>query len=545
MTILDIRPPAERLSRHVADGTWTRSGTPSGVAHAFRAHAHRAPDKPLVVDRLGTLTYGEVEEQAARVAHGLRRLGVGRLDAVIVQLPNWREALIVQIALESLGAVTVPVPAMYRAREVAFIARLTTAKVAFVPGAFGNFDFFAMYRTLRQELPMLEHVFAIEADGVSRARGDDVRGYNTLVGGSERLGASELAQWGEDPDSAIEIGFTSGSTGDPKGAVHTSNTLCAEHFTWARAFGLDDKDVLFMPSTVGHQIGWTAMRTSALIGATLVFLDRWDPRVAIDVMTSERATFTFSTPAFLYDVLGSSQLEGAALGSMKTWVLAGQVVTSALRDAAQQKLPHVRFAHLFGMTEMGCTIMNDVNVPAEKVMATGRAQPFIDVKALEDGELVVRGPSLFLGYYQRDDLTMAAYTGDGFFRTGDQVTIDPDGYVQVTGRIKDLIKRGGESVSPGEIEEILAKHPKFVEVSVVGVPDERLGERVCVFVVARAGAEVTLDDVTSFVSAASLAKQKWPERLEIVDALPRTSIGKVHKGALRDIAIARSVARPA
>ncbi|MEO6419682.1 MAG: AMP-binding protein, partial [Polyangiaceae bacterium] len=520
MTIADIRPPADRLARHIADGHWTKPGAPTGVAHALRAHAKRNPNKTLVVDRLGKLTYAEVEELAARIAHNLRALGIGRLDAVLVQLPNWREALIVQIALESLEAVTIPVPAMYRAREVSFMARLTTAKAAFVPAGFGNFDFLDMLRTLRTELPTLEHVFAVEADGVSRPRGEDVRTFDSLVSGSARLTHAELEVASLDPDSVVEIGFTSGSTGDPKGAVHTSNTLCAEHVVWSRAFGLGESDVLFMPSTVGHQIGWTAMRTGALLGATVLFIDRWEVGAAIDLMTREGATFTFTTPAFLYDVVQSPRLTKGTLAAMKTWVLAGQVVTSALRDEAHAKLPHIRFSHLFGMTEMGCTIMSDKDVPPEKVLATGRAQPSVEVAAREEGELVVKSASLFLGYYQRDDLTEAAYTSDGFFRTGDQVTIDADGYVQVTGRIKDLIKRGGESVSPGEIEEILVKHPKIAEVSVVGVPDTRLGERVCVFVVPRPGETVTLEDVTAFVGAAKLAKQKWPERIEIVDALP-------------------------
>jgi cyclohexanecarboxylate-CoA ligase len=538
--MIDIRPPSDRAARHRENGHWLAAGTPSGVPHAFRTHAKQCPEKPVVVDRLGAFTYAAAEDAVARAATGLAALGVSAGDAVMIQLPNWREAMVVHLATESLGAVTVPLPPIYRAREVRHIANLTEAKVAVVAGG-GPFDVPAMYRELAAEMPALKSLVVVAPDG-SGAHVEGASSYASLVAG-ERYDAAAFEAAALDPDRVAEIGFTSGSTGAPKGAVHTSNTLLTEHRAWLDAFRLSAKDTLFIPATVGHQIGFTMMRAAVLVGATMVFPDKWDPATALALMDRTGVTFTFTTPAFLYDVLASPKLESKSLSSLATWVLAGQVVTSALRAEANAKLPHVRFAPLFGMTEMGCVIMGDHDVPQEKLIATGRPRPEVDVDVISpdeqtvpvdhDGELVVRTPALFLGYYKQPDATSSSFTAKGYFKTGDQVRRDAAGYITITGRIKDLIKRGGESVSPEEVEEIVVRHPKVAEVAVVGLPDSRLGERVCAFVVVADGETLTFAELIDFVKGTGLAKQKWPERLELVADLPRTSIGKVHKASLR------------
>jgi acyl-CoA synthetase (AMP-forming)/AMP-acid ligase II len=536
-----VRPDPARAQRHLADGHWMPAGSPTGLPHTVRAHAKATPHKKLTIDRLGAVTYAELEERVARAAAGLARLGVAEGDAVLVQLPNWHEALVMHLAVESLGAATVPVPAIYRARDVRHIANLTEAKVAVIP-SFGSFDFLAMYRELLPEIPTLESLVLVCGDGAVSAA-ESALSYASLLEG-QRFELKQLEAAACDPDRATQVGFTSGSTGLPKGAVHTSNTLCAEHRAWFAAFRLTSRDVILVLATVGHQIGFTMMRAAALAGATIVFLEKWEPDAAMDLIEREGVTFTFTTPAFLYDVLASSKLKGTRLPSLETWVLAGQVVTSTLRAEATAKLPHVRFAPLFGMTEMGCVVMCDAEAPDAKLPATGRAQLGVEIDVIgpdgqsvdvgSEGELVVRGPSLLLGYHKQPDATAASYTKDGYFKTGDRVRRDADGFVSITGRIKDLIKRGGESVSPEEVEDTVARHPKVLEASVVGAPDERLGERVCVFVVPRPGeTALTLAELVGFLGGTGLTKQKWPERLEIVSDLPRTSIGKVDKASLR------------
>lgn len=541
--MIDIRPPAERAARHVQDGYWDKSGIPTGVPHALRVHTKASPDKRLVVDRLGTLTYAQIEDKVARAATGLSKLGVAQGDAVMIQLPNWHEAMVVHLAAESLGAVTVPCPPIYRAREVRHIANLTEAKVAVIAGG-GSFDLAKMYRDLAAEMPLLKSLVVVQPDGGTAAV-EGATSYTSLLEG-ERYDPSRIEAAALDPDRVTEFGFTSGSTGPPKGAIHTSNTLCAEHRAWLGAFGLTSKDVLFVPATVGHQIGFTMMRASVLAGATVVFPEKWEPGAAIAQIDRERVTFTFTTPAFLFDMLASPKLEPSSLSTLATWVLAGQVVTSELRADAKAKLPHVRFAPLFGMTEMGCVIMGDKDAPEPKLIMTGRPQPGVEIDVIDsneetvqadhDGQLVVKCPALLLGYYKQADATAASFTAKGFFKTGDQVRRDADGFVMITGRIKELIKRGGESVSPEEVEEIVIRHPKIAEVAVVGLPDDRLGERICAFVVLVPGATLTFAELVAFVGTTELTKQKWPERLELLDELPRTSIGKVHKASLSALA---------
>lgn len=537
----DIRPDPRRTETHVAAGHWLRPGEPTGVPHTLRMLARQHPKKTLTVDRLGGRTYRQIEDAVARSAAGLARLGVGAGDFVLVQLPNWHEALVVHLAAESLGAATVPVPHIYRARDVRHIAQLTEAKVAVIPW-FGAFDFIGMYRELRPELPALRSVVVIASDGVVSLEGSEASAGSPFDG--PRLDQALLEAPAVDPDRVTQIGFTSGSTGAPKGAIHTSNTLCAEHRAWTKAFGLTSEDTILVLATVGHQIGFTMMRAALLIGATVAFLDKWDATNALELIEREKVTFTFTTPAFLYDALKSPSATPDRVASLRTWVLAGQVVTSALRGDAAVKLPHVRFPALFGMTEMGCVIMCDREAPDAKLALTGRSQLGVEIDVIgpdektvppdTDGELVVRGPSLLLGYLKQPDATAASFTKSGHFKTGDQVRRDADGFVMITGRIKDLIKRGGESVSPEEVEEVLARHPSIIEASVVGIHDERLGERVCAFVIPRPGEKlVTLADVLAFLRHTDLTKQKWPERIEIVDALPRTSIGKVDKATLR------------
>lgn len=538
--MIDTRPDAERARRHYDRGEWPRPGSPSGVPHALRMHAKAKPRQRMIVDRLGTLTYAEVEDAVARVAEGLARLGVVEGDAVTVQLPNWREALIADVAIESLGAVIVPLPPIYRAGDVRHAARLTEAKVAIL-AASDAFDFVGMYRALTPDLPDLKALVVVGRDGQS-VEGEGIHPFTSLLA-SERRDLALLEEKSLTGDRATQIGFTSGSTGLPKGAVHTSNTLRAEHRMWLEAFRVTAEDVQFVPATVGHQIGFDMIGATLLVGGTIVFIEKWSASAALALMEEAGVTFTFTTPAFLYDVLAAAGPHQARLAAMKTWVLAGQVVTSALRADAVARLPHVRFAPLFGMTEMGGVLMGDHDAPEDKLPATGRAQPgvTVDVRDFDgepvgvdvDGELVIQSASLCHGYYKQPEATAASFTKDGFFRTGDQVRRDAEGYVSITGRIKDLIRRGGESISPEEVEEVLARHPKVVEASIVGMPDPRLGERVCAFVVAVPGATLTLPELLDFVRGTGLTKQKWPERLEVVTDLPRTSIGKIHKASLR------------
>ncbi len=526
-------PGQDEIRGYEERGLWRKAGPLADLER----HARTKPDQEAVVDSHQRLTWKELGERVSHMAGGLRALGIGPGDRVAVQLPNWAECMIIHLALEGINAVSLPLPPIYRAKEVGYILGLTEAKAMFVVPSMRNFDFVAMVEGLRPKLPALTSLVAVggaKPDHAGWMSFDEV----LAKGARAPVPLTELAK--SNPNVTVEIAFTSGSTGDPKGVMHTSNTLTVEDLAHAPPCGLGDHDVFFMPSTLGHQLGFSVgLRLPVLLGAKVVYCEQWDPKIAVEQIEKEGCTFTCTTPTFLMDALAT----GAKIPTMRTWLLAGARVTSALHAEVKEKLPNLRVGHVFGMTEIGGMIIAAPKRSEDKILATGQAQPGFDYKVIDDdgkavgpnvdGELVARGPSLFLGYYKHEALTAESFTEDGYFRTGDQVRLDDDGWVHVTGRVKDLIKRGGENISPAEIEEVLSRHPAIAEVAIVGAPDLRLGERVCAFVVPRPGQAPTLDELIALARDAGLAKQKWPERLEIIDTLPKTSIGKVHKNALR------------
>jgi cyclohexanecarboxylate-CoA ligase len=531
------------IQRNVARGYWRTDV----VTDTLFERAANTPDQLAIVDRAGTLTYAGLAEQVRAAAASLAGLGVRRGDRVTIQMPNWREGLVAHYALERIGAVAIPMPPIYRAKEVAFILQTTEAPLAIVATRSRGFDFLAMYHELWPSAPHLATIVTVAGEPAAgepptAPPGRQIIPFDRLLHPAPSDAAPSFQP---DPNVLMEIAFTSGSTGDPKGVMHTSNTLLAQDVALIRGTRLTGDDVMFIPSTIGHQLGYScAVRMPVLLGVPIVFLDNWNPTEAIELMARHKVTYVLSTPTFLTDVLDSPTLaRHDGLPSLRSWVLAGAVVPTALIDQAKARLPLLRLGYCFGITEMGALISNPPGGRPDKGSAAGLPDESAEIRVLGpegeelppggEGELAMRTPSLLIGYYKRPDLFEAALTPDGFFLTGDQVRIDEDGYIFVTGRIKDLIKRGGENISPVEIEEILARHPAVADVAVVGLPDERLGERICAVVVPRPGTQPTLKEIADWVVSAGAAKQKCPERLELVAELPRTSVGKVHKAHLR------------
>jgi cyclohexanecarboxylate-CoA ligase len=348
------------------------------------------------------------------------------------------------------------------------------------------------------------------------------------------------------PDAVTAIGFTSGTTGDLKGALQTSNILHAINKGFIDRYGISDADRIFVCSPVGHAVGFThCFRMTFTAGATMVLLDRWDPAAAVDLMARERCTFTAGATPFLMDLVAQPGLAAAGgLPALRLFLCGGASVPEQLVRDARRALPHTFTSPLWGMTECGGVTTCPFDAPPEKLSTTdglpcaGMELKVVDfegqpVPAGRDGELWARGPMVALGYFGQPRLTAEHFLPRGWFRTGDRARLDADGYIKITGRIKDLILRGGVNISPVEIENILFAHPKVGNVAVVGMPDPRLGERVCAFVVPKAAERLTLAEAQEWMRAAGAARQKWPERIEHVDALPMTPSGKVQKFLLR------------
>jgi cyclohexanecarboxylate-CoA ligase len=335
--------------------------------------------------------------------------------------------------------------------------------------------------------------------------------------------------------------------------MHTPNTVLANVVPVVERLGLSDRDVVLMASTFAHQTGYLyGFCATLVLGATGVWLDVWSAEAAAALVARERVTFTMGATPFLRDLTYGSG--GHDLSSLRVFISAGAPIPRPLVADARARLG-CAISPGWGMTENGLVTCVGPDDPEDKVLATdgsparGMELAIVDADGRPqppgvEGDLLVRGASQFVGYYRRPDFTRDSHTADGWFRTGDRGRLDADGYLSITGRTKDLIIRGGENIPVAEVEGVLFTHPKVAGVALVGMPDPRLGERACAFVVPKAGAAPTLAELVAWLEAHQLARQKFPERLELVEEFPMTPSGKVQKYRLRQT-IAERLAREA
>jgi cyclohexanecarboxylate-CoA ligase len=506
--------------------------------------ARERPGKIALVDRWGRTTWEELARAVDRVATGLAGRGVERGSVVAVQLPNWSEAVVVFLAALRLGAVINPIPPTYRASELRFMLGLLETRVVVVPAAFRGFEHAGMLAALRPELPRLEHVFVV--------RGAGPAGTTPFAALADAVPASGRAPAGTPVNAVHEVVFTSGTTGEPKGVMHTENTTLSLMHHAIERLELSERDVVLMGSTVGHQTGYLYGHClNVLLGATTVWMDVWNPTEAARLIAAERITVSMGATPFLRDLTYADA--GPSLRSLRLFIAAGAPIPRALVRDARERLGCAISAG-WGMTENGMVTCNGLRDPEEKVFGSdGAPLGGMELRVVDadgapvasgvEGDLLVRGLSQFVGYVKRAQFTADAYTADGWFKTGDRATLDPDGYLAITGRSKDLIIRGGENIPIVEVENLLYTHPKIAGVAIVAVPDPRLGERACAVVIPRGGQTITLEEITAYLERHELARQKFPERLELVSEFPMTPSGKIQKYKLREQILGRESAK--
>ncbi len=342
--------------------------------------------------------------------------------------------------------------------------------------------------------------------------------------------------------------FTSGTTGEPKGVMHTPNTTLSTIYTLIERLAFTDRDVLLMASTLGHQTGYLyGYCLNLLLGATAVWMDIWNVADAARLIEAERVTFTMGATPFLRDLTYAETPRD--LGSLRVFISAGAPIPRQLVKDARDRLKCAISAG-WGMTENGLVTCNGLDDPEEKVFTTdgvplsGMELRVVDedgheVARNDEGDLLVRGPAQFAGYFKRPEFTADGHTIDGWFKTGDRATLDGDGYLSITGRTKDVIIRGGENIPVVEVENLLYTHPKIAGVAIVAMADPRLVERACAVVIPHDGQSLTLPEVTAFLEGHQLARHKFPERLEIVTEFPMTPSGKIQKYRLRQLVAER------
>ena len=339
--------------------------------------------------------------------------------------------------------------------------------------------------------------------------------------------------------------FTSSTTGRPKAVMHSADTLASLNLTFTERFSLGPHDPIFMASPLGHSVGTIhGARLSLYNGAPLVLQDTWNPEEALALISEHKCVFTAAATPFLKDLVEVDWLgEEPKMASMRWFLCGGAQVPPGLMEKARKQFPETFITVLWGMTEGGLTTSLS-ETPIEKSLTTaGVGLPGLEMQILDsdsqplpandEGELVMRGPGVFIGYYGQKDLYKSLLTEDGYFHTGDLATLDEEGYLRITGRLKDLIIRGGVNISPVPIEDTLSAHPNISGVAVIGYPDERMGELLCAVIIPK-GEAPTLDGLNAFLQARGLPKYYCPELLRIVNEFPTTPAGKIRKTNLRN-----------
>jgi cyclohexanecarboxylate-CoA ligase len=518
-----------------ANGYWLDKSFDEFLAKAIEA----TPNKTAIVaDRADhaeptRISYAEFGDRIGRAAAALSKLGIGRGDVVSVQMPNWWEFAVLALAVFRIGAVLNALAPIFREHELGYMLNFAGTRLFLVPKPFRNFDYEAMATALKPSLPKLEHIVV--------AGGEGANSFETMLLSTDEHVPPETS--GAHTGEMAVMMFTSGTTGTPKGVMQSVNALMACNIGIAGRMDIGPADTMLVCSTLGHMNGLAAgLLLGVKVGATMVLQDVWDAKRGASLMAQEGVTFSVGTATFLSDISEAVATGAPKPTHLRKYLCAGAPIPPVLMERAWRDL-ELQVCSCWGMTESLSSTLTEPSRALKKSPTTdGRPLDGVSVKVTrsdgtgaavgEVGSLRVRGPMMCLGYYKRPDLEL--FDAGGWFDTGDLAYMDDEGYIRISGRTKDVIIRGGENVPVIEIENLLFKHPGILSVALVGYPDRRLGERACAFVVSRAGHALDLASIQSYLAEQKVAKQYWPERLEVVVDLPKTPAGKVQKYQLRE-----------
>ena len=520
----------DAAERYRLAGWWT--GCP--LVERFESHVATGPDELALVGSGNALNRSEVWRAAGEAADEIRTAVGTCRRVVLIHLPNCPDWVVMFLAVLRAGHVPATPPVTTTEAHLRHICHLIQPAMVISAGP----D--------RQAAP--DEAIRRAVVGVATQLAVAVVGEAQLVVHGRAVSPAGAV---DVPDNTAHLMFTSSTTGPPKAVSHSEDTLAALNLQFAERFGLDHSTPVFMPSPLGHSVGAIhGARLSLLLGAPLILQDEWDANAALDLVARHRADFTAAATPFLLDLV-NAEWRGCEpkLAPMRSFLCGGAQVPPALLRRCATELPNTYVTPLWGMTEGGLTTCVADSSQSQVEETVGVGLPGLELRVLDaegglhsagDGELVMRGPGVFNGYYGQAELYAEHLIDDGYFRTGDLARIDADGYVSITGRHKDLIIRGAVNISPVETENAIAAHADVVGVAVIGWPDERLGERICAVIQARVSLD--LDEVVAFCSDQGLPRRYWPERLIQVDQFPRTAAGKIRKQQLRDELVSAAAA---
>ncbi|MFD9665122.1 AMP-binding protein [Rhodococcus sp. NPDC059968] len=525
----DVVTSSERRQHYRDAGYWTSQT----LADRLAEHAQRTPDKVAVVDLGGARrkTFGELYTDVRRAVAMLEDLSVSDGDVVAVQLPNWYETVVIDLAVLARGAVLNTMLPIYRGKELRHMLSAAGTKLLITPGIYRKFDHAELAAELAADLPALTAYVVVPDPTESPDAFADI-----LV---THAAAPFIA--GQDPEAVSELLFTSGTESTPKAVMHTESTTGFGVRAAAEHLGITVEDIVWMPSPIGHSTGFNyGVRMAIHHGLTLCLQDRWDAAEAVSLIAAERCSYTVAATTFLNDVVTEALRTGADMSSMRLFSSGGAPVPSSLvRQASSIGMTVLR---LYGSTEILIGTWNRPDSADEKRYETdGAAFPGVELEVRgvdgvpvtgEAGEIFVRSPSASVGFFDDPERTARTFAPTGWIATGDLGILDADGYLTIVGRSKEIIIRGGLNVAPREIEEMIQGLPGVAACAVVPLPHARLGEISCACVVLDAQATLTFEALIDALKSQGLANFKLPERLEILDALPTTSTGKIQKHVL-------------
>ncbi|HEX5725011.1 MAG TPA: AMP-binding protein [Longimicrobiaceae bacterium] len=521
------------------------------VADGLALRAAENPQRPFVVFGDRRWSYAQVDAQSSALAAALHELGIEAGDRMALTLPNWPEFVVSTFAAAKLGAVIVPLNPRFTPPELQYMLRHSETAVVVTAENWGGIDYLARFESFLAVLPDLQYVVSVGEEDLWYD--DRIHQFEDLVSsGADR----DFPRHAGSGDELFALLYTSGTMGKPKGVSLTHRNLLETAAATADALELGPDDVVYGVNTLFNVFGLgTGVMGTMAAGASLVLDDEDHPAAALATVERERVTVYHGVPTSFIVALREESRPERSLGSLRTGIVAGAPVAEELVQRIHAELvPEVRVG--YGLTEAGSmvAVTRPEDPPGKRVSTVGRLLPEVEVKVLDVdssvlpvesvGELAVKGPGVMQGYYRQPGETAQAFTPDGFFITGDLGMLDEEGFLHILGRRKEMIIRGGFNVYPREVEDRLHAHPAVLDVAVVGLPDEVLGEVACACIVPVEGAIVTGEEIKDFCREV-LADYKVPDLVRFLDSFPMTGSGKVRRVELaRMISAEESSRRP-
>jgi fatty-acyl-CoA synthase len=510
----------------------------------FERVAARFPDRPALVSRHQDvrLTYVELEAAVDAAAAGLLRAGIAAGDRVGIWAPNCSEWVVIQYATAKVGAILVNVNPAYRTHELEYVLRQSGVRLLFSASAFKTSDYAAMIDEVAGGIGTLERtVFVDRPEWAEFCAGDVDREAI-----AERMAGLAF-------DDPINIQYTSGTTGFPKGATLSHHNILNNGFFVTELVHLTERDLTCLPVPFYHCFGMVMgnLGTLARGGCVVIPAAGFDPRATLEAVAAEGVTSLYGVPTMFIAMLDHEDFDAFDLSSLRTGIMAGSPCPIEVMKKVVDRMHMSEVAICYGMTETSpVSTQTRVDDPLERRVGTvGRVGPHVEVKVVEPdtglvvergqpGELCTRGYSVMLGYWEDPERTAEAVDRAGWMHTGDLATMDDEGYLNIVGRSKDMVIRGGENVYPREVEEFLYTHEAISDVQVIGVPDEKYGEELCAWVIARPGADLDEEAVREYCRG-RLAHFKVPRYVIFADEFPMTVTGKVQKFKMRETSVER------